>query len=82
MLEIELSGHARDMLAERHILEEWVWRCVESPDRDELGTDGNMHYFRAIAECGGRILHVVVNPNVRPQRVVTLFFGRRMRRRS
>ncbi|MHB0876048.1 MAG: DUF4258 domain-containing protein [Anaerolineae bacterium] len=80
MTDMEFSAHARDMLAERQIPEEWVRRCIESPDRSAPGKDGNMHYFKAIGERGGRVLHVVVNLKAEPKRVVTLFFDRRLRR--
>ena len=69
------------MLAERRVPEEWVRACVASPDLAEPGDDGNMHYYRAIAERDGRVLHVVINPHVAPRRIVTLFFDRRARRK-
>ena len=48
--------------------------------REETDEEGNIHYFKAIPEYGGRVLHVVVNPNTDPHKVVTLFFDRRLRR--
>ena len=80
MPEAELSGHARDMLRERDILEEWWQTTLTSPEREETDEEGNIHYFKAIPEYGGRVLHVVVNPNTDPHKVVTLFFDRRHRR--
>ncbi len=59
----------------------WVWRTLQSPDRTELGADGNAHYIKAIPEHGGRFLRVVVNRRVAPERVVTVFFDRRLRRK-
>jgi len=76
----ELSAHARDMLHEREIPEEWMWRTLTSPERQEVCADGNMHYIRSIPEHGGRFLRVVVNPTVTPNRIVTVFFDRRLRR--
>jgi hypothetical protein len=32
MPDIELSAHAKGMLEERKILEEWVWRAISTPD--------------------------------------------------
>ena len=69
MLDIELYLDTRDMLLERNIPEEWVWRAIESPDSTELGTDNNTHYVKSILEHGGRLLRVVVNPNRNPNRV-------------
>ncbi len=36
MPEFELSVHAKEMLAERNILEEWVWRTVNTPTRKRM----------------------------------------------
>jgi len=81
MPDFEISSHAKDMLTERKILEEWVWRAIDAPDRMEIGSDNNMHYIKAIAEWENRFLRVVVNPHVEPNRIVTVFFDRRLRRR-
>ncbi len=80
MPESEFTIHARDMFAERKIPEDWVWRVLNHPDKKHMGDDGNMHYTKAIKEKDGRILHVVVNPNFQPNRIVTLFFDRRLMR--
>ncbi len=77
---MELSRHAQDMLHEREIPEEWLWRTVRNPDRSEEITQGTTHYIKAIPEQGGRFLRVVVNTRVRPNQVVTLFFDRRLGR--
>lgn len=82
MPEYELSAHAKEMLIERGIAEEWVWRVLNSPDRRRRGDDGNMHYIKGIRERSGRILRVVVNSDVQPNRVVTLFFDRRLGQRA
>ncbi len=82
MTEVQLSGHARDMLSERGIAEEWVWRTIHTPDRTEAGANGNVHYIKALPEYGGRSLRVIVNHHVEPARVVTLFFDRRLRRQA
>jgi hypothetical protein len=77
---IELSNHAKAMLGERNIAEEWMWRTLDDPERVEIGMDNNTHYIKAIAEHEGRFLRVIVNHHVTPHRVVTLFFDRRLRR--
>jgi len=82
MHEIELSEHAKNMLNERSIPEEWMWRTLGVPDRTEIRMDGNTHYVKAIPEHAGRFLRVIVNHHVTPQRVVTLFFDRRLRRQK
>jgi hypothetical protein len=78
MAEIELSTHARQMLRERNIAEEWVWRTIATPKRKRKGEDDNMHYTKPIKERQGRVLHVVVNQNAEPQRIITVFFDRRL----
>jgi len=80
MNELQLSTHAIQMLHERRIAEEWVWRVVKFPDSIELGDDHNLHYMKAILERGGRVLRVVVNEDVKPNRIVTIFFDRRLTR--
>jgi len=82
MRNIVPSGHAKDMLRERDIPEEWMWHVIDAPDHAEIGTDNNMHYIKAIPEHGGRFLRVIVNHHVTPKRVVTLFFDRRLGRQE
>lgn len=78
MLDFEFSSHARDMVIERRIPEEWVWRTINTPRTKKAGVDGNVHYTKSIREREGQVLHVVVNPSVLPHRIVTLFFDRRL----
>lgn len=80
MVEHEFSEHALDMLRERNIEEAWVKLAMEDPHKRERMDDGTIHYVRAIEEYGGRYLRVVVNADVKPQRVVTAFFDRRIER--
>ena len=35
MLDIELTGHAKAMLLERKISEDWLWRTINAP-RDRV----------------------------------------------
>ena len=80
MIEYEFSEHAYDMRKERNIRESWVKSAIKDPEKKEPKDDGTVHYIRAIEQYGGRYLRVVVNPDVRPQRIVTVFFDRRIRR--
>ena len=79
MEEAELSAHTRDMLVERELQEEWIWRVMREPDQRWTSEDGLEHCAKAIAERDNRILHVVVNASDQPKRVVTAFFDRRLR---
>ena len=80
MPEYIFSNHAKDMLKERVILEEWALQTINNPDQKKSGDDGNTHYFRPIPERENRVLHVVVNETVEPNRIVTLFLDKRARR--
>lgn len=79
--DIIFTTHAHAAMAERGIKEEWVWRTISSPDRQEVGEDTNTHFLKAIPEFDERILRVVVNKNIEPNRIVTMFFDRRLRRK-
>lgn len=81
MVDYEFSEHAYDMLKERNVREAWVKLTMEAPEKQERH-GGMVHYVRAIGEYEGRYLRVVVNPDVKPQRIVTRFFDRRLRRKS
>ncbi len=81
-MDFKLTEHAKDMLKERNILEEWVWQTLTNPERERIGMDNNTHYFKAINECEGRMLHVVVNHHVSPKRVITVFFNRKAGRQK
>jgi hypothetical protein len=77
MPDFEISSHAREMLDERNVAKEWLYRVLQHPDRTKSGEDGNRHFYKAIRERSGKVLHVVINPNVQPNRVITPFFDRR-----
>lgn len=78
-LDIEFSKHTIDMIIERSIPEEWVWLALNFPDRKEIGTDENTHYIKMIPENNHRFLRVIVNEQISPNIVVTVFFDRRIR---
>ena len=79
---IIFTTHARLMLSERNLSEEWIWRTIRTPDDKKTGPEGNTHYIKAISERDNRYLRVVVNERVEPHRIVTMFFDRRLRRRQ
>lgn len=79
MPDFEFSTHAKEMLRERKIAEEWVWHTIET-GKSKRGIDGNIHYTKPIRERDGRILRVVINPHTNPKRIVTVFFDRRLRK--
>jgi hypothetical protein len=70
------------MLKERDIHTDWVERTAQDPDLTEEHGDGTRHYLKRISEHGNRWLRVVVNVAQQPPRCVTVFFDRRLGRRS
>ena len=78
-----LTTHARDALQEREIPTLWVQRVLDSPmlvepDEDDPELE---HRLARVPEHGNRVLHVVVNHTLRPARVVTAYFDRKMRKK-
>jgi hypothetical protein len=78
-MDLVYTKHASDVKAEREIKEEWVMSSIQNPDRQDRGEDGNLHFYKAIPDFENRVLHVVVNDHVTPNRIVTLFFDRRVK---
>ncbi|MCF7838725.1 MAG: DUF4258 domain-containing protein [Candidatus Marinimicrobia bacterium] len=77
---MEDSIHFAGMLRERGIRREWVDAVLEHPDQTEDHDDGTRHYIKQIPECENRWLRIVVNVVVFPEKRVTAFFDRRLRR--
>ena len=77
----ELTEHARHVLDERRISLLWIERVLAAPAFVEPSpTDPDLeNRFAKIAEFGDRVLRVVVNTQVVPERVVSVYFDRRMR---
>jgi len=76
------SSHFEDMLRERGIKHQWVDRAVQSPDMVEDQDDGTRHFIKQIPEFGNRWLRVIVNVTVSPEKRVTAFFNRRLRKQN
>lgn len=74
------TKHFGDMLKERNILRSWIERTERDPDSVEAHDDGTRHFIKQISENDGRWLRVVVNVAAFPNRRVTAFFDRRLRR--
>jgi uncharacterized DUF497 family protein len=77
----ELTQHARDVLQERQIPLEWVERVIDKPALVKpSATDLTVESRLAkIPEHGGRVLRVVINKMVVPERVVSVYFDRTMK---
>jgi hypothetical protein len=74
---LTFTVHARTMMQERMILEEWITMTVNNPDYIETKGDDEKHYLKRIPDAKGKILRVVINPSATPCRVITVFFDRR-----
>ncbi|QTA93043.1 DUF4258 domain-containing protein [Desulfonema magnum] len=79
---MEYTRHFNEMLEERNIRRSWAEETLQNPDRTEDHEDGTRHFIRQISEYGNRWLRVVINVNADPNRAVTAFFDRRLRRKS
>jgi uncharacterized DUF497 family protein len=77
-----LTEHAHDAMEKRGIAVEWLERTLVAPQRREPDkTDGQLeHRMAAIPEFGNRVLRVIVNTAVEPERVITMYFDRAARR--
>ena len=77
----ELTQHARDVLEERRISVAWMELVLANPGLIQPSlTDPDLEIrFAKIAEFGDRVLRVVVNTQVVPERVVSVYFDRRMK---
>jgi hypothetical protein len=77
---MEFTKHFRQMLEERSIHDKWVERTIQDPDQVNSPGDGTNHYIKQIPENGDRWLRIIVNVDVVPNKAVTAFFDRRLRR--
>ena len=82
-MDFVLSKHAEVSAEEREIPLEWIRQTLEEPnlreaDRRETGVE---LFYARIAACGNRVLKVVVNVQVDPWRVMSVYFDRSMKER-
>ena len=77
----ELTQHAREVLAERRIRVEWLERALSEPELKQPDpADATLERrYRKIPEHENRVLRVVVNTTVAPERVVSVYFDRTMK---
>jgi hypothetical protein len=80
-MEYELTAHAEEVIANRKVRVEWIEHVLLRPScRESDKVDPDLeHRLGRIAEYGDRVLRVVANVQVKPIRVVTVFFDRRAR---
>lgn len=76
-----LTQHAQEMLAKRGIEVAWLERAVVAPAMvlpDPVDPTLEQRFVK-IPEHGDRVLKVVVNKIASPERVVSVYFDRRMK---
>ena len=80
-MKFELTRHAKKVLVEREIPIEWLERTLTAPELRLPDPDDKKveRRYRRIPEFGGRVLRVAVNMTVEPNRVVSVFFDRKMK---
>ena len=77
---MEYTKHFTQMLEERNIRREWVDQTLSTPDDLENHEDGTQHFIKQIPENENRWLRVVINASANPNRAITAFFDRRLRK--
>ena len=82
-MDFVLSKHAGVSAEEREIPLEWIRQTLEEPDLREADRreSGVELFYARIAACGNRVLKVVVNVQVDPWRVMSVYFDRAMKER-
>jgi hypothetical protein len=77
----DLTKHAQKVLEERKIPIAWVEQTLLEPELTLPDPDDSSleRCFRCIPQFDNRVLRVVVNRTVDPQRVVSVFFDRQMK---
>jgi len=80
-MDFELTRHASRMIDRRNIRENWIDRTLEDPDLVEPDEDDPSleHRLRVIPEYEDRVLRVIINTEVEPPKLVTVFFDRTMK---
>ena len=82
-MDFVLSKHAEISAAEREIPVEWIRQTLEDPDRRDADRRevGVELFYAKIAANGNRVLKVLVNVQVDPWRVMSVYFDRSMKER-
>ena len=77
---MEFTKHFKQMLEERTIHREWVEQALQSTDNIKDHEDGTRHFIKQFPEYDNRWLRVVINVRSKPNRAITAFFDRRLRK--
>lgn len=77
---MEFSRHFSQVLEERMISREWIDQTLKSPDHVEEREGGTQHFIKRIPENENHWLRDVINVRANPNRAVTAFSDRRLKR--
>ena len=80
-MKYQLTKHAQHVLQEREIPIEFMESVLQNPQLsipDENDPELE-HLLAKIPEFGGRVLRIIVNKKVDPDRIVTVYYDRKMR---
>ncbi len=77
----EFTEHARIRINERKISLSWIEYTLTSPQKIELDAKDTdlRHALAEIPEFDNRVLHVIYNVTSTPNRVVSVYFDRKLR---
>ena len=75
------TKHFIDVLRERGIKRKWINATILTPDKIEDYDEGTRHYIKQIVEFDNRWLRIVVNVISTPEKRITAFFDRGLRRK-
>ena len=79
-MKFKLSVHAKDVMDNRNIVEDWVYAILDNPFVTiEIAKD-EVHVYGTIKEYNNRCLKVVVNPL--KSLVITTYFDRKMKKKG
>ena len=79
-MKFKLSVHAKDVMKNRNIIEDWVYAILDNPSvTQEIDID-EMHLYGIVHEYNARCLKVVVNPL--KNLVITTYFDRKMKKKG
>jgi hypothetical protein len=77
----ETTRHAAVVIAARNIRPEWIESALTHPAlvQPDANDSELEHRLAVIADCGMRVLRVIVKRNVQPALVITAYFDRAMK---
>ena len=79
-MKFKLSVHAKDVMKNRNIIEDWVYAILNNPSVTMDIAKDEVHLYGIIDEYNNRCLKVVINPL--KNLVITTYFDRKMKKKG